>query len=125
MIINFPNLSVLATKCAREEDARSWKQTVQGVLDTTGAAWLRKKRFGSSYPPRPNSQVQWFVDAKDYYEKAAAILEIAREEVFIADWWLCPEIYMKRPMAEGNYWRLGDILQRQAKRGVKIFILVC
>jgi phospholipase D1/2 len=51
---------------------------------------LRKKRFGSSYPARSNAQVQWFVDAKDYYEKAAAMLEIAREEVFIADWWLCP-----------------------------------
>lgn len=60
---------VLATKCAREEDTRLWKQTIRGVLDTTGAVWLRKKRFGSSYPNRPNAQVQWFVDAQDYYVK--------------------------------------------------------
>lgn len=29
------------------------------------------------------------------------MIEMAREEIFIADWWLCPEIYMRRPMAEG------------------------
>ncbi|KAI6194536.1 Phospholipase [Aphelenchoides besseyi] len=115
---------VLATKCPREEDARLWKETIRGVLDTTGAVWLRKKRFGSSFPVRENSHAQYFVDAKDYWEKAAAMLEIAREEVFIADWWLCPEIYMKRPMAEGNYWQLGEILKRIATRGVKIFVLL-
>jgi phosphatidylserine/phosphatidylglycerophosphate/cardiolipin synthase-like enzyme len=73
----------LATKCANEEDARYWKQTIRGVLDTTGSIWLKKKRFGSSYPVRENSYVQWFVDAKDYWEKAAAMIEIAREEIFV------------------------------------------
>jgi hypothetical protein len=40
-------------------------------LDTTGSIWLHKKRFGSSYPIRDNANIQWFVDAKDYFEKAA------------------------------------------------------
>lgn len=78
------SFSVLATKCPREEDAVWWKKTIRGVADTTGAIWLRKKRFGSSYPVRSHSEVQWFVDAKDYFEKAAAMIEIAREEIFIA-----------------------------------------
>lgn len=52
------------------------------------------------------------------------MIELAREEIFIADWWLCPEIYMRRPMAEGNHWRLDNVLKRQAEKGVRIFILL-
>lgn len=44
----------------------------------------------------------------------ADALENAKEEIFIADWWLSPEIYMKRPPINGDYWRLDIILQRQA-----------
>lgn len=45
----------------------------------------------------------------------ADALESATEEIFIADWWLSPEIYMKRPN-NGDYWRLDNILQRKAVR---------
>lgn len=44
----------------------------------------------------------------------ADALENAKEEIFIADWWLSPEIHMKRPMLNGDYWRLDKILQRKA-----------
>lgn len=44
----------------------------------------------------------------------ADALEAATEEIFIADWWLSPEIYLKRPANEGDYWRLDKILERKA-----------
>lgn len=44
----------------------------------------------------------------------ADALENAKEEIFIADWWLSPEIYMKRPTISSNYWRLDKILERKA-----------
>jgi len=44
----------------------------------------------------------------------ADALEAANEEIYIADWWLSPEIYMKRPIVEGEKWRLDKILQRKA-----------
>lgn len=44
----------------------------------------------------------------------ADALEAATEEIYIADWWLSPEIYMKRPAIDGDYWRLDKILQRKA-----------
>lgn len=56
----------------------------------------------------------WFVDGCDYMCSVADAMERAREEIFIADWWLSPEIYMKRPAIEGDYWRLDKILQRKA-----------
>lgn len=43
----------------------------------------------------------------------ADALENAKEEIFIADWWLSPEIYMKRPVSD-DYWRLDKILERKA-----------
>lgn len=44
----------------------------------------------------------------------ADAIEAAQEEIFIADWWLSPEIYLKRPVIEGDTWQLGNLLQRKA-----------
>lgn len=44
----------------------------------------------------------------------ADAIEGAKEEIFIADWWLSPEIYLKRPAVDGDYWRLDKLLQRKA-----------
>ncbi|CAD5217208.1 unnamed protein product [Bursaphelenchus xylophilus] len=115
---------VLAMKLQLEDEAFYWKAAIRQVLESTGQVWLKPKPFGSSYPTRENQYIQYFVDAKDYWERAAAMIELAREEIFIADWWLCPEIYMRRPMAEGNHWRLDNVLKRQAEKGVRIFILI-
>ena len=52
------------------------------------------------------------------------MLEMANHEIFITDWWLSPEIFFRRPMAEGNYWRLDYLLKRCAERGVQIFVLI-
>lgn len=50
----------------------------------------------------------------------ADALERAQDEIYIADWWLSPEIYMKRPAIDGLYWRLDKILLRKA---VSLFII--
>ncbi len=41
-------------------------------------------------------------------------------------WWISPELYLKRPLQKENkeYWRLDNLLQRTARRGVKIYIVV-
>ena len=44
----------------------------------------------------------------------ADAIESAEEEIFIADWWLSPEIYLKRPIKTGNMWRLDQVLERKA-----------
>jgi phospholipase D1/2 len=56
----------------------------------------------------------WFVDGSSYMNAVADALEVAKEEIFIADWWLSPEIYLKRPFVGSDYWRLDKILQRKA-----------
>lgn len=57
-------------------------------------------------------------------EHVANMMELAKEEILISDWWLSPEIYLKRPMFEGNRWRLDEILKRKAQNGVRVFVLL-
>lgn len=115
---------VLMLKCPNEEDTQAWVDTIKSVVEDTGQIWLHKKRYGSSFPQRLNSYCQWFVDAKNCWEKTASLIEMAREEIFITDWWLSPEVFLRRPMAEGNHWRLDYTLKRKAESGVRIFILI-
>ncbi|GCB78278.1 hypothetical protein scyTo_0018583, partial [Scyliorhinus torazame] len=37
---------------------------------------------------------------------------------------LSPEIFLKRPVVEGNHWRLDYVLKRKAQQGVKIFVIL-
>ncbi|XP_051564751.1 phospholipase D1-like isoform X4 [Myxocyprinus asiaticus] len=37
---------------------------------------------------------------------------------------LSPEIFLKRPVVNGNMWRLDHVLKRKAQQGVKIFVLL-
>jgi len=48
----------------------------------------------------------------------------AKEEIFITDWWMCPEIYLKRPAKDRLDYRLDELLFKKAKEGVKIYILL-
>ncbi|PAV76032.1 hypothetical protein WR25_02848 [Diploscapter pachys] len=101
-----------------------WKEIIENATKGIGGVWLERHRFSSDFPVRENSYAKWFVDAKSYWEFAADMMELAREEIFIADWWLTPEVMMKRPALQGIYWRLDQILLRKAQQGVKIFILI-
>ena len=58
------------------------------------------------------------VDGATYFEAVAIAMEAAKEEIFIADWWLSPEIYLKRPTVHGHYWQLDYLLRRKAVRNM-------
>jgi len=51
-------------------------------------------------------------------------LEKAKETIYIADWWLSPEIFLRRPPYFNQEWRLDQVLKRRAEAGVKIYIIV-
>jgi hypothetical protein len=40
------------------------------------------------------------------------------------DWWLTPEIYLRRPPAYFPDWRIDRLLKKKAEQGVKIHIAV-
>lgn len=80
----------------------------------TAQCFIKENRFLSFAPLRSGTPALWFVDGAEYMRTVADAMEAAQEEIFISDWWLSPEIYMKRPMIEGEHWRLDNILRRKA-----------
>ena len=40
------------------------------------------------------------------------------------DWWLTPELYLRRPAAYYPEWRLDRLLQRKAEEGIKVYVIV-
>ncbi|KKK18333.1 hypothetical protein P175DRAFT_0505037 [Aspergillus ochraceoroseus IBT 24754] len=81
-------------------------------------------RFGSFAPPRHGNDVKWYVDGCSYFLAVSKALETARESIWILDWWLSPELYLRRPPAKNEQYRLDRMLQAAAQRGVKVNIIV-
>lgn len=113
----------LVIKCRSVEAADAWQKEIDTVSRQKGDIWLQWHRFGSSFPEREASFAHWLVDGRAFMEHVANMMEIAREEIFIADWWLNPHIYLKRPMKD-EHWRLDNVLKRKAEAGVRIFVLL-
>ncbi|CAB1435831.1 unnamed protein product, partial [Pleuronectes platessa] len=114
----------LVLKCSSYRHARWWGQSLEGFVQKHGAAFLTDHRFGSFARQEENVLAKWYVNGKTYMEDVADALEEAKEEIFITDWWLSPEIFLKRPVVEGNRWRLDFILKRKAQQGVKVFVML-
>ncbi|XP_060919956.1 phospholipase D1 [Labrus mixtus] len=114
----------LVLKCSSYRHARWWGQAIEGFVQKHGSAFLTDHRFGSFAREEVNIPAKWYVNGKTYMEDVADALEAAKEEIFITDWWLSPEIFLKRPVVEGNRWRLDSILKRKAEQGVHIFVIL-
>lgn len=68
--------------------------------------------------------MKWYVDACGYMWAVSVALEQAQHEIWILDWWLSPELYLRRPPAKNEQYRLDNMLFAAAKRGVRINIIV-
>ncbi|RXM30666.1 Phospholipase D1 [Acipenser ruthenus] len=114
----------LIVKCASYRHARWWGQALEDHVKKHGKAFLQDHRFGSFAREQENTLTKWYVNSSIYMQDVADALEEATEEIFITDWWLSPEIFLKRPVVEGNRWRLDYILKRKAQQGVKICVML-
>lgn len=73
---------------------------------------------------KPGNDVKWYVDGCGYFWAVSQALEGAKNAIWILDWWLSPELYLRRPPSQNEQWRLDRVLQRAAQRGVKVKIIV-
>ncbi|RZB68832.1 Phospholipase D zeta 2, partial [Glycine soja] len=84
--------------------------------------------FGSFAPIRglteDRSQAQWFVDGQATFEAIATSIQDAKLEIFITGWWLCPELYLRRPFDSFSTSRLDSLLEEKANQGVQIYVLL-
>ncbi|KAF2429228.1 phospholipase D/nuclease [Tothia fuscella] len=81
-------------------------------------------RYYSFCPIREGNDVKWYVDACGYMWAVSVALEQARESIWILDWWLSPELYLRRPPAKNEKYRIDNMLEAAAERGVKVNIIV-
>ncbi|VUC22019.1 unnamed protein product [Clonostachys rosea] len=81
-------------------------------------------RFQSFFPEREGNLIKWYVDGRDYFWAVSVALEQAKESIYIADWWLSPELFLRRPPYYNRDYRLDQLLKRKAEEGVKIFVIV-
>ena len=84
---------------------------------STGREFLQHNRFGSFAPERTNQVGQFFIDGQNYMSAVADAILAATEEIYIADWWLSPEIYLKRGLEFDEKFRLDRLLKKKAVSG--------
>ncbi|CCU81533.1 phospholipase D1/Phospholipase D/PLD1/SPO14 [Blumeria hordei DH14] len=105
-----------------ERQLRQFEESIDHMLNTT--LWSKPNRFGSYAPVRTGIFAQWLVDGRDYMWNVSRAISMAKDVIYIHDWWLSPQLYMRRPAAISQKWRLDRLLQRKAREGVKIFIII-
>jgi phospholipase D1/2 len=105
-----------------ERMMNQFEESIRFMVDST--PWAKEQRFGSFAPVRKKIYAQWLVDGRDYMWNVSRAISMARDVIYIHDWWLSPELYMRRPPAISQKWRLDRLLQKKAQEGVKIFVIV-
>ena len=105
-----------------ERQLHQFEESIKWMLSTT--SWAKPKRFDSFAPVRTNVFAQWLVDGRDYMWNVSRAISMAKDVIYIHDWWLSPELYMRRPAAISQKWRLDRLLQRKAREGVKVFVIM-
>lgn len=107
---------------AQQHDLPQFEESVKSIIQHS--PWASKTRFDSFAPVRHNVYAQWLVDGRDYMWNVSRAISMAKDVIYIHDWWLSPELYMRRPPCISQRWRLDRLLQQKASEGVKIFVIV-
>ncbi|KAG8871679.1 hypothetical protein FRC20_010301 [Serendipita sp. 405] len=85
---------------------------------------LEAHRFKSFSTERDGNICKWHVDGHDFMWALSELIDSAKEQICIMDWWLSPELYLRRPPALHPQWRLDRLLEKKAKQGVKVNVIV-
>ena len=127
------NLSrVLELKFKSYFERELWKIEIEKRI-TKFKNVVKFNRYKAYTNEKINNFAQWFIDGRDYFNDLYEKLMDAKKSIFITDWWMSPEVWLKRPVIETDYTsffkknnmtRLMDVLEHKAKEGVKIYILL-
>ncbi|CAF0891625.1 unnamed protein product [Adineta steineri] len=114
----------LVLKCRNKRDCDEWTQHLMNLKEQSKSFLSsHASRFNSFAPVRQKQLAHWFINGKSYMESVAKALLTAKEEVFITDWWLSPEIMMIRPTDDDSF-RLDNLLGKIADDGIRVYVLV-
>ena len=129
-IINLSRMLELKFKSYFEREL--WKLEIEKRI-TKFKNVVKFNQYKAYTNEKINNFAHWFIDGKDYFNDLYEKLMDAKKSIFITDWWMSPEVWLKRPVIETDYTsffkknnmsRLMDVLEHKAKEGVKIYILL-
>ncbi|XP_065426602.1 phospholipase D2 isoform X3 [Chrysemys picta bellii] len=113
----------LILKCSSYRQARWWGQEITELAQEQGEDFLHLHRHQAFAPVREGTPTRWFVNGAGYFAAVGDALMQAKEEIYITDWWLSPEMHLKRP-AQTDDWRLDILLKHKAEEGVRVCVLL-
>lgn len=119
-IVNSERVYKLLAK--NNDQLKQFEESIEFMASST--EWSQKHRHDSFAPVRQNVWAQPLVDGRDYMWNVSRAISMARDVIYIHDWWLSPELYLRRPAAIAQKWRLDRLLQRKAREGVKIYVIM-
>lgn len=67
--------------------AKEWMMEIDRTAREYATDFTLNNRYDSFAPVRDDIPVKWFVDGATYMSAVADALELAKEEIFITDWW--------------------------------------
>ncbi|XP_047334526.1 phospholipase D zeta 1-like [Impatiens glandulifera] len=115
-------------RCKSHNRVKDWVAAINDAGLRPPEGWCHPHRFDSFAPSRglteDDSKAQWFVDGQAAFDAIALAIEGAKSEIFICGWWLCPELYLRRPFHAHTSNRLDALLESKARQGVQIYILL-
>jgi phospholipase D1/2 len=118
------------------EDAKHFAKKVEDKFDAERHSHTHKgflchalhntvhNRFHSFAPPRIQNGAKWYIDGCSYFWALSEAIESAKDSIWIMDWWLSPELFLRRPPSKWPNYRLDYMLKAAAQRGVKINVMV-
>ena len=110
-------------------DQRQWAAALATVL--AQSPWVERNRFEftrslpmSYLDESSQSAAQWFVDGDAAYRSFEAAMRGAKNSIFLAAQWLCPDLYLLRPPHRYPHSRLDRLLEAKAQEGVQVYVLL-
>jgi phospholipase D1/2 len=73
-----------------ERQLQQFQQSMNFMKEHT--LWSKPHRFDSFAPVRKGVFAQWLVDGRDYFWNVSRAISMAKDVIYIHDWWLSPEL---------------------------------
>lgn len=121
--LDIPSEQKQVIKSRKDIDHEQHSHTHLGY-DCDGIHSHLQNRYHSFAAERAGNRAKWFVDGCGYFWALSVALEEAQHSIWIMDWWLSPEVYLRRPPSRFEKYRFDRMLQAAALRGVKVQILL-
>ena len=121
--------SHLELKCGSMYELSSWRHRFHDISQIMDNKFKRNGGIEQSFAPlykldvNRENHARWYLCGQAYYRRLLEYIDKARQEIFIAGWWILPDIELANPDGSRSK-QLIDILIEKAKCNVKVFILV-